>query len=264
MRNVYVVTGANSGLGKCIVRALEALGPPHIVLKVYGPGADAKDEMLEISADLTNEFGSVTVSQWVKSWTNDLTMVDEEYYPILVNCAGMNYIEWFDQADFSMFDRLMGLNVKAGLMLAQNLIGFKPPVTLQDAVDWFNGRGAIVNIVSNASHVPMTNSAFYNASKGAFHIATLALARELRKTHGICIFGISPNKLRGTGMSSYIEGRVPDLRGWTPEQAMQYQLAALPAGDETDPEVLADFIAYLLSEPRNHKYLTNTVIPYGA
>ena len=91
-------------------------------------------------------------------------------------------------------------------------------------------RGTVLNIVSNASHMPMTTSLAYNASKGAAHIMTLQLARELTKKHGITVFGISPNKLRGTEMSKDIEDQVVKHRGWTKEYAEQYQLNALLAG----------------------------------
>lgn len=269
--NVIAVTGANSGLGKAIVRAIrdQEDSADFVVLEIAGPGADIDEFEYACSCDLTDQTESLMAADFIKECTlqlmNDsLEPQYDSYYPILINCAGVNYIDWFEQADFDQFDRLMNINVKAGLMLIQNLIGHKPPLRSMESVDWFNGTGAILNIVSNASHVPMTNSAFYNASKGAMHIATLALARELRKTHGICVFGISPNKLAGTGMSDYIEERVPGLRGWTPEQAQQYQLNALPAGEETDPAQLAEFIAFLLSRPERHKYLTSTILPYGA
>jgi NAD(P)-dependent dehydrogenase (short-subunit alcohol dehydrogenase family) len=125
-------------------------------------------------------------------------------------------------------------------------------------------KGTILNIVSNASHMPMTTSLAYNASKGAAHIMTLQMARELSKAHGITVFGISPNKLRGTEMSKDIEDQVVALRGWTPEYAKQYQLASLLAGEETDPDALAEFVAFLLSSKQRHKYLTGCILPYGA
>lgn len=280
--NIYVVTGANSGLGAALINALEKV-PNSAVIRVGGPEwfqalRDTETPLPEhaVCGDLTDAMDSRRVSAFIKDETRKIlkdfearSILDEPEghytaYPVLINCAGINYIDWFENAEFYHFDALMDLNVKAGLMLTQNLIGPRPPFDDHDTENWFRGTGAIVNIVSNASHVPMTNSVFYNASKGAFHIATLALARELRKTHGICIFGVSPNKLSGTGMSGYIENRVPALRGWTPEQAAQYQLGALPAGEETDPAELADFLAYLLSTPRRHKFLTNTILPYGA
>lgn len=258
-RNIIAITGSNSGLGAALVRMFENEPRTHII-KLPGPDA--------MGFDFTRPEHVFEAARVVRSTTETILEFEglepDDVYRVLINCAGVNYIEWFDQADWAQYDRLQAINVTAPMMLIQHLIGLKPP--MGDPVDdnWFNGSGAVLNIISNASHMPMTNSAFYNATKGALHIATLALARELRKTHGLCVFGISPNKLKDTGMSAYIEGRVPSLRGWTPEQAAAYQIGALPAGEETDPMQLAEFIAYLLTVPERHKYLTNTVIPYGA
>lgn len=125
-------------------------------------------------------------------------------------------------------------------------------------------NGTIVNIVSNAAHMPMTCSLAYNASKGAAHIMTLQLARELTRKWGITVFGIAPNKLHGTGMSEDIDQQVVATRGWTKEQAQAYQLQGLLAGEETPPQAVAEFLAYLLRDKANHRFLTGTVIPYGA
>ena len=127
-----------------------------------------------------------------------------------------------------------------------------------------DSKGTILNVVSNASHMPMTCSIAYNASKGAAHIMTQQMARELTKKYGITVFGISPNKLRGTEMSNDIEEQVVRDRGWAPAYAQDYQRKALLTGEETEPTVLADFIAYLLKSKQNHKYLSGCVFPYGA
>jgi hypothetical protein len=64
-------------------------------------------------------------------------------------------------------------------------------------------------------------------------------------------------------MSEYIDAKVMELRGWTREQARAYQLASLPAGEETDTNTLAEFIAFLLSNKKRHKYLAGCDIQYG-
>ncbi len=88
------------------------------------------------------------------------------------------------------------------------------------------------------------------------------------RTNGLVIpnkqFGISPNKLAGTEMSADIERQTVELRGWTPEFAREYQLKALPAGAETPPARVAEFIAFLVSDKERHRYLHGTIIPYGA
>ena len=174
------------------------------------------------------------------------------YVDVLINCAGINALDYLPDLSPEVWEDVMDTNARSIFFTSQTLINNHQ----------LNG-GTILNIVSNASHMPMTSSLAYNASKGAAAIMTKQMARELFKSHSITVFGISPNKLAGTMMSETIDKRVCELRGWTEEEARQYQLAALPAGEETDPDTLAEFIAFLLSSKQRHKFLNGCIIPYG-
>lgn len=232
--NTAVITGASSGLGKAIFdRWTRDLG--HAVDWSLTSGIDIrfKNSITLAARNLPNQ---------------GITKVD-----VLINCAGINLIDFIPKLTEDDWDDVISVNAKGIFLVTKELLECGAL-----------GKGAtILNIVSNASHVPMTNSLAYNASKGAAEIMTRQMSRELIKTHGITVFGISPNKLRGTGMSAYIDERVQELRGWTAEEARKYQLAALPAGEETDPEVLAEFITFLLSSKERHKYLAGCVLEYG-
>jgi NAD(P)-dependent dehydrogenase (short-subunit alcohol dehydrogenase family) len=225
-----IVTGHTSGLGKAITKELEGYGFGVIGWSLES-GVDVSDEQSVRSA------------------------VQGVFPPIdlLVNCAGVNYINWHEDTPIEEWDRLMDTNARAPWLIAKELI----------KANGFMRSATILNIVSNASHMPMTNSAAYNASKGAAHILTQQMARELIKTQNITVFGVSPNKLKGTGMSEYIDGRVCDLRGWTPQEAADYQLKSLATGEETDPALVAEFIGFLLSTKSRHKFLNGCIIPYG-
>lgn len=229
MSRTIIITGGSSGLGAAISRAIKA--------------ADGED----VSIFTIDRHHGHDVARPAANWPNP-PRVD-----ILINCAGINDIDYIEDFELRRFYEVMAVN--AGGIFA----------TVQHYMQKLEvSKGTILNIVSNASHVPMTASTAYNASKGAAHIMTLQMARELGKRKGITVFGISPNKLRGTTMSRTIEDRVQRVRGWTAEEAEAYQLAALPAGEETDPATLAEFIAFLLSTKQRHKYLAGCVIPYGA
>ena len=65
-------------------------------------------------------------------------------------------------------------------------------------------------------------------------------------------------------MSNDIEEQVIKNRGWTKYFAQQHQINALVTGEETDPKQVAEFIAFLLSSKKRHKYLSGCVLPYGA
>lgn len=229
---VALVTGASSGLG-ALIAAVLARKNYHVIGfdkadgdNVFAPGA--------LRRNLLEEFG--------------VRRLD-----VLVNCAGINRIDWLANFEEADWDAVMDTNAKGIFMMTKAALGLLA-----------ESKGTVLNIVSNASHMPMTCSAAYNASKGAAHILTLQLARELTKKYGITVFGISPNKLKRTGMSTDIEAQVLKTRGWTSEQARDYQLAALLTGEETNPEVLADFIGYLLGNKDRHRFLTGCVLPYGA
>jgi NAD(P)-dependent dehydrogenase (short-subunit alcohol dehydrogenase family) len=171
----------------------------------------------------------------------------------LINCAGVNITGWLEEFSEAQWDQVMDINAKGIFKMTQWAL----PQLIRT-------QGTVLNIVSNASHMPMTTSLAYNASKGAAHIMTLQLARELTKKHGITVFGVSPNKLRGTNMSKDIESQVVKHRGWTPEFAAEYQRNALLTGMETEPSAVAEFIAFLLSSKERHVFLSGCILPYGA
>jgi len=222
-----LVTGSNAGLGKAIVNAM--LKHDH---EVY---------------------------HFDKKIGHDVRNPEDSYGPppdrldILINCAGINITGWLEDFTSSEWDEVLDVNAKGIFKMSQWAL---PELK--------KSRGTILNIVSNASHMPMTTSLAYNASKGAAHIMTLQLARELTKKHGITVFGVSPNKLNGTEMSNDIEEQVLRNRSWTAEYAKQYQLNALLTGEETDPAQLAEFIGFLLSSKPRHKFLAGCILPYGA
>lgn len=221
-----MVTGGGAGLGAAIVKELLGYGHEVVIYdRKYGHDVRKPREQDPAPKELD----------------------------VLINCAGVNITGWLEGFSEAQWDMVMDVNAKGIFKMTQWAL----PALIAS-------KGTVLNIVSNASHMPMTTSLAYNASKGAAHIMTLQLARELQRKHGICVFGVSPNKLAGTEMSEDIEKQVVAHRGWTPEFARKYQLDALLAGAETPPQAVAEFIAYLLQDKEHHRYLTGCILPYGA
>lgn len=223
MGKLAVVTGSESGLGRAIATALEMRG--YMVHRYdIRLGRDVRKPVAEALAP-------------------DID--------VLVNCAGINRLDWMPDVKEEDWDDVMDVNVKGMFMMTQACLK-----ALRRA------KGTVLNIVSNAAHNPMRCSAAYNASKGAALILTRQMARELAPD--ITVFSVSPNKLVGTGMSDDIERQVMRTRGWTAAQAREYQKSALLCGEETPVEAVAEFVAFLLQDKAHHKYLAGCDIPYGA
>ena len=171
---------------------------------------------------------------------------------ILINCAGVNKINWLENVSDEEWNEVIDVNAGGIFRMVR--------ACLQQLSE---SKGTVLNIVSNAAHMPMTCSAAYNASKAAALILTKQLARELFPKHGITVFSVSPNKLAGTPMSLSIDAQVCETRGWTIGYAQQYQLNGLSVKKETPPEQVAEFIAFLLSSKERHFYLNGCDLPYG-
>lgn len=230
MKNI-VITGSESGLGRLLAEQFE------------------KDQGDWTVHGLDRHNCNLLYETSIKRATQQLPhRVD-----VLINCAGVNKVDFLEDLTLAVWEETLAVNTRAPWLLTKFLLP-----ALKAA------GGTVCNVISNASHIPMTASLAYNASKAALHMVTLQLARELTKRHGITVFGISPNKMAGTGMSEDIEQQVQRVRGWTPEYAQQYQLNALVTGKETDPHQVARFMFWLLSEKERHEALSGCVLPYGA
>ncbi|QEG13849.1 putative SDR family oxidoreductase [Erwinia phage vB_EamM_TropicalSun] len=220
-----IVTGSASGLGKAIADTLKA------------KGYDVIDFDIANGQDVTNPAATpVGFNQCIHG---------------IINCAGINNNEWFENINRLDLRHVMDVNAFSMVYMTQ---AYLPNL--------ISSKGFVLNIVSNAAHIPMTSSLAYNASKAAALMITKQMAHELTPKFGITVFSISPNKLRGTGMSKQIEDNVCKTRGWTPEFAAEYQKKALMHGLETEPQAIADYIVHLL-DTGNWKFMSGTDIPFG-
>lgn len=235
-----VITGASSGLGSMLMLRMRRQGWRVFNLSLR-PAPRSSDQ----------DFIPCNVSNFHDTMMAAERMTDP--VDVVVNCAAMNYIDYLEEASVSDWDTVMDTNAKGLFLMAKS---FLPQLKMT--------RGTICNITSDAAWKPMTGSSAYNASKGAAHILTQQLARELTRRHGICVFGVAPGKLMGTGMSTYIDGRVQEMRGWSSQEAYDYAKAGRLWPEEIPPEHLAEFLSYILAERIRHRYFSGCIIPFGA
>lgn len=238
-KQTVLVTGSFSGLGEQICKDLIEKG--HRVLGYDILYSNAMDVALPRAGSAFKAYDF-----------SDGSILEPERVDMLINCAGINYIDWLEDITLADFRDVMDTNVFGIIAMTQRLL----PLLRESSAP------GIINIVSNAAHVPMRASAVYNASKGAALILSRQMAREL--SGSVPVVSVSPNFIEGTRMSAYIRKKVPELRGWTPEEAERYLRASLPAGEPTPKELVARIVVDLVQLGPDLKFLTGTDIPVGA
>lgn len=213
-----LVTGASSGIGAAVVRALAGQG-----MRVWAMARRA-DRLEALAA----ETGCTPVIADVRD-TAALERVMADIAPdVLVNNAGLGAgITGLARASADDVARTIDTNVTALLQVTRLVI---PGMTER-------GRGHIVNIGSVAGLYPIA-STVYGGSKGAVHLISQNLRLELRGT-GIRVTEISPGRVLTEFFDVAVGDDAPDLQN-VPK--------APPIRAMTAAEV-ADAIVYAVGAP---------------
>ncbi|HWK00732.1 MAG TPA: SDR family oxidoreductase [Xanthobacteraceae bacterium] len=176
-----VVTGASSGIGRRMARAIALAGAETICVarrqaaldqlvgEITQAGGKAKPLVCDLSAltafdelaaDMKRAFGAPT---------------------ILVNAAGVNFREPAEQISFASWNATLHLNLSVPFFLGRAL--------LSGMIE--KKGGSIINIASLQSFRAFTNGIAYGASKGGVAQLTRAMA-EAWSRHGVRTNAIAP------------------------------------------------------------------------
>lgn len=225
MRPLWVI-GGTSGIGAATV---EIAGEMDRNIMVSGENqCDVREEL-----DIQN------------AWDYFLKTVDHESNDVeVVYCAGINRLDMFgaiDPTDMSdVFDvNVMGFIRVLDVMARSSINGLR-----------------MVAVSSDAATRPMRGSVNYCASKAALDMAVKCAAREMGP-RGWRVNAVSPGMTAPTGMSDYIDERVPELRGWSRERAADYELRQAVIPRRATPYEVGTLIMQTLEAP---DYLNGSVI----
>lgn len=175
-----VITGASSGLGVGFARRLAGLGVGVVL------AARSADKLDQVAADIRRDFGvqarvspvDLTDRASRAGFIDGLAGLDVAY---LVNNAGFGTISPFVEIEPDRLSREMELNMVALTELTR--------ASAPGMVD--RGRGAIINVASNAAFQPIPTMAVYAATKAYVLRFTIALWEELKPT-GVRALAICP------------------------------------------------------------------------
>lgn len=176
MKDVIVVTGASSGLGKEFVLQIankEKVDEIWVIARridrLVALGNEVNVKIVPIEIDLSN-------GEQIDKYKQKLEE-DQPNVKILANCAGFGKFEHYENIPLQTHLNMIDLNCKANLYM----IDYTLPYMHEDS--------KIMNIVSCASFQPLPYINVYGATKSFMLSYSRALNRELayRKIHVLAV-----------------------------------------------------------------------------
>ena len=225
---VAVVTGAARGIGRAVAEQLRADGARVFLVDCNAEGvvgaaqamqAQGGADVHSLVADLAEPSSIAALAAQVDALA---TRID-----ILVNNAGIELDMPFEQVTPALFDKVIAVNLRAPLLLAQALVPLFPPT-----------GGTIVNISSIHADHAFPNAIPYACSKAGLVALTRNLALEL-----------APRQIRVNAICpGYIDTPMWDewLRSSSDPESIARETEALhPLGRRGQPQDVASAVAYL-------------------
>ncbi len=163
-----VVIGGAGVLGGALCRGLTQAGARVIVADVTEDACRARvEELEELGGQASHCLVDVTSRQSIEDLLGS-AVEQAGRVNILVNCAGVNFGSPFLEHPEEQWDRVMAVNLKAVFQACQVFTAHMAEA----------GGGAIVNIGSVTSHLPLSRVYGYSASKAAVLNLTRNIAQE--------------------------------------------------------------------------------------
>jgi 3-oxoacyl-[acyl-carrier protein] reductase len=220
-----LVTGAGSGIGKCIAETYAREGARVALADVNLEAAKSAalaigNNAIAVRCDVTKRSD---IDAAIKETLSAFGGLD-----ILVNNAGATHVNKpFLEIDEADYDRIFAVNVKGIFQFCQAIV---PHFRKQKS-------GAIINVGSTAGIRPRPGLSAYNATKGAVHLLTKSLAVELAPDH-IRVCAIAPVATETPLLPSFL--------GPAEGQREKF-VASVPLGRLAKPQDIANAALFLAS-----------------
>jgi 3-oxoacyl-[acyl-carrier protein] reductase len=218
-----LVTGAGSGIGKCIAETYAREGAWVALADINLEAARAAargigNNAIAVRCDVTQKPEIAAALDETLSAFGSLD--------ILVNNAGATHVNKpMLEIGETELDLIYAVNVKGVFLFCQAVVPhFRK-----------RGSGTIINIGSTAGIRPRPGLSAYNATKGAVHIMTKSLAVEL-----------APDRIRVCAIAPVATDTplLPSFLGPTPGQREKF-IATVPLGRLAQPQDIANAALFL-------------------
>jgi len=235
-----LVTGANSGIGEGIARALGAAGAAVVVNYVSNPESATRVaneitsdgvEALAIRADVSKEAEvEAMFAEMLGAWGG----ID-----ILANNAGIQQDAPFIDMTLEQWNRVLGVNLTGMFLCARAAAHAMVRQSVRPQIS--RAAGKIICVSSVHEAIPWAGHANYAASKGGVKLFMQSIAQELAP-HRIRVNSIAPGAIQ-----------TPINRGaWETPEALKSLLKLIPSGRIGVPEDIGRVAVWLASDAADY------------
>ena len=224
-----LISGGSRGIGAACVRHFAASG--WDVTFLYSASGEA-------AAHLAAETGAKAVQADVADAAAVKAAVGNETFDALVCSAGIASYGLFQDLSDEAWERLLAVNIGG----VRNCVNAVLPGMLNAQ------RGSIVTVGSIWGEVGASCEAAYSATKGAVHVLTLALSKELGPS-GIRVNCVSPGVIETDMIAHFTQA---DLQAMAEETSL---------GRIGKPEDVAATVSFLCSAGAS--YITGQILSVG-
>lgn len=231
---IGVVTGAGSGIGRCVAISLARAGANVAVLDRDLAGARATAVEINTRINAAGQGGSAS------AFAADVTRKEDVVAAVAgaqdrlegtlthaVNCAGITADVMMHKMSEAQWDSVLSVNLKGTFLVTQ---------AVSDAIKASGApAGSIVNVSSIIGKVGNLGQANYSASKAGVIAFSKTAAKELARSN-IRVNSVLPGFI-DTPMAQAV-----------PEKALNAQIASIPLGRLGKPEEIANVCVFLCSD----------------
>lgn len=237
-KQVALVTGATSGIGLAIAKALASRGDQVFICARSGEAVELtvkqlQDEGFDVAGTVCDVRSIADIRACVQAAVQRFGPID-----VLVNNVGRSGGGVTADIDDDLWLDVINTNLNSVFLMTKEVLNAGGMRHCD--------RGRIINIASTAGKQGVILGAPYSASKHGVVGFTKALGNELAPT-GITVNAVCPGYVE-TPMAQRVRQGYAAAYNTTEDQIMERFTAKIPLGRYSTPEEVAGLVSYLTTE----------------